>query len=82
MIIKVRFYGDLAREIGTLQIVLKLDKPIAIREVLEKLLREKNIKFKEILNDYTIIVNGMSVKLDYIVKDSCEIKIIPIVRGG
>lgn len=42
MIIKVRFYGDLTIEIGTLQIVLKLDKPIAIREVLEKLLREKH----------------------------------------
>lgn len=82
MIIKIRFYGDLAREIGKIEESIELNNPIKIKDLLEKVLSARKIKLSEILHDYTILINGFVRELNYIINKPCEIKIIPLVRGG
>jgi len=56
-------------------IEVEYDAPVSI----EKLLKEAKIRL-----DFLglILVDGRNVKLDYMVNDSCQIKLFPMVGGG
>jgi sulfur carrier protein ThiS len=72
--VKIRLISYLSNIAGYKEKMIKLDEPTKIREL---------ISFPTLPEDRIIIlVNERGAKLDTIVRDSDEIKVLPVVGGG
>ena len=60
---------------GTEIIEVEYDNPVTVR----KLLEDTKIKVKFL---GLIILNGKNINQDFLINDSCQIKLFPLIGGG
>ena len=81
MSVKIRFYTELARLFGK-EVYVEVKGEKTAKEVLEEVLKKKNLKFVDIYRDYFILVNGKVVKPNIKIKNGDEIHLLPMIMGG
>jgi len=86
MKVHIKFVGKFHEEFSTEDLWLFLQNGATMKEVLEKLEREKNIKVNLQDPSMVVLVNGKRVEfaggLSAVLKDLDEIVIMPIIAGG
>ena len=86
MRVHIKFVGKFHEEFRTEDLWIYLENGAAMREVLEKLEREKSIKVNLQDSSMVVLVNGKRVEfiggLNAALSDLDEIVILPIIVGG
>jgi len=86
MKVHIKFVGKFHEEFSTEDLWLFLQNGATMKEVLEKLEREKNIKVNPQDHSMVVLVNGKRVEfvggLNAALRDLDEIVIMPIIAGG
>jgi molybdopterin converting factor small subunit len=86
MKVHIKFVGKFHEEFSTEDMWLYLQNGATMKEVLEKLEREKSIKVNLQDSSMVVLVNGKRVEfsggLSAVLRDLDEIVIMPIIAGG
>lgn len=86
MKVHIKFVGKFHEEFSTEDVWLYLQNGATMKEVLEKLEREKSIKVNLQDSSMVVLVNGKRVEfvggLNAVLRDLDEIVIMPIIAGG
>jgi len=75
--VRIRLIGSLAHLAGSHEIEVRLSKEKPVGEFLRELIRGYDS-----LKDVIILVNGVRVPEDYLIRDDDEIKVFPVISGG
>ncbi|AIF70110.1 molybdopterin converting factor, subunit 1 [Palaeococcus pacificus DY20341] len=75
--VKIKLMGLMAHLAKARELEVKLDGP----KTVDELLREVIPRYDE-LHDKIILVNGVSAKGNYVLKDDDEVKVMPVLSGG
>jgi molybdopterin converting factor small subunit len=70
---ELKFFGYLADIVGARAKEMRLEKPVALREILPSPFPEKNI---------IVLVNQKAGSLDSLIKDEDSVVLMPILSGG
>ena len=86
MRVHIKFVGKFHEEFRTEDVWLYLQNGVTMKELFEKLEREKSIKVNLQDSSMVVLVNGKRVEfvggLSAVLRDLDEIVIMPIVAGG
>jgi molybdopterin converting factor small subunit len=86
MRVHLKFVGKFSGEFSTEDVWIHLQNGAKIKEVLEKLEREKSIKLNLQNSSMVVLVNGKRMEfvggLNATLSDLDEIVIMPIIAGG
>jgi len=82
----VKLIGHVARGVYDPEFWVSLDEGSTLKDLIEKLIREKGIKFELDKGDVVVLINGRSSDflggLGTQLKDMDKIVIMPVVAGG
>jgi molybdopterin converting factor small subunit len=70
---ELKFFGYLADIVGARAKEMRLEKPVALREILPSPFPEKNI---------IVLINQKAGSLDSLIKDEDSVVLMPILSGG
>jgi len=70
---EIRFFGYLADIVGARAKEVKLEKPVALREILPPSFPEKNI---------IILINQKAGRLDSLIQNQDQVALMPVLSGG
>ena len=77
MALRIKLFGTLAHLAKTHELNIKLEREKPIGEILREY-----IPNYDKLKDVIIIVNGLRVNEEFLVKEGDEVKVFPVISGG